>query len=176
MPLWRAATLIDGLPWLSRLSHSSMEIGDVDLSAIAADLTADLQLRDPERQVQIIVAPGFTVHGGPGLLRDALANLLDNAWKSTRRTADARIEFGAEERNGQIAYYVRDDGVGFDQQYVGKLFQRFERLHDDADFDGTGIGMTSVAHSVSRHHGRVWAEGSEGGGAAFLCPLGAVEG
>ena len=171
----RMATLIDGLLRLAGLSRSVMVVEGVDLSAMAADLFADLQRRDPERQVRTIVAPGLTAHGDAGLLRDALANLLDNAWKFTRRVADARIEFGAEQLDGQTVYVVRDNGAGFDQQYVNKLFQPFERLHDAADFEGTGIGLASVARIIDRHHGRVWAEGSDGGGATFFFTLGAAE-
>lgn len=171
----RMATLIDGLLRLAGLSRSVMVVEGVDLSAMAADLFADLQRRDPERQVRTMVAPGITAHGDAGLLRDALANLLDNAWKFTRRAAEARIEFGAEQLDGQTVYVVRDNGAGFDQQYVNKLFQPFERLHDAADFEGIGIGLASVARIIDRHHGRVWAEGSDGGGATFFFTLGAAE-
>jgi light-regulated signal transduction histidine kinase (bacteriophytochrome) len=102
----------------------------------------------------------------------ALENLLGNAWKFTSKKEVATIEFGAAHRNGEVAYYVRDDGAGFDPKYAEKLFGAFQRLHGAEDFEGTGIGLATVARIVHRHGGRVWAEGALGEGATFFFTLG----
>ena len=171
----RMGRLIDDLLRLSRLSHAEMEVTVVDLSEIARELAADLAGREPQREVEIVIAPDLRAHGDAGLLRVLLGNLLDNAWKFTRETPAARIEVGVSAHDGRQAYFVRDNGAGFDQADLGKLFQPFERLHDEARFEGTGIGLASVARIVARHHGAVWAEGREGGGAAFFFTLGELE-
>ena len=171
----RMGRLIDDLLSLSRLSRAKMDVSAVDLSALAAELVADLARREPRRAVEIVIAPGLEAHGDAGLLRVVLGNLLDNAWKFTREVPAARIEVGVATHEGRRAYFVRDNGAGFDQAYVGKLFQPFKRLHDEARFEGSGIGLASVARIVARHHGEVWAEGREGGGAAFFFTLGEPE-
>jgi|GEM_PF-956013 len=163
--------LIDGLLRLSRLSRAEMTMTTVDLSALARDTAADLARRDPERRVEFTVETGLIVSGDRDLLRAVLGNLLDNAWKFTRETRDARVEVGRELRGGEPVYFVRDNGVGFDQQYVDKLFKPFERLHLETEYEGTGIGLASVARIVIRHRGRVWAEGGDDG-AAFFFTLG----
>jgi light-regulated signal transduction histidine kinase (bacteriophytochrome) len=147
----------------------------VDLAALARELAADLARSEPQREVEIVVAADLVAHGDAGLLRVVLGNLLDNAWKFTRDTPAARIEVGVTARDGRPAYFVRDNGAGFEQAYAGKLFRPFERLHHEAEFEGSGIGLASVARIVARHHGEVWAEGREGGGAAFFFTLGEPE-
>lgn len=102
-----------------------------------------------------------------------MQNLLDNAWKYTRTHPAARIEFGMTERAGEPVYFVRDDGVGFDMAYVGKLFEPFQRLHSDAEFEGTGIGLATVQRIVRRHGGRIWAAAAPDHGATFFFTLGA---
>jgi light-regulated signal transduction histidine kinase (bacteriophytochrome) len=171
----RMGRLIDDLMALSSLSRAEMVVQQVDVSAIAREIADDLARREPRREVEIVVAPDLLAHGDGDLLRVVLGNLLDNAWKFTRETPAARIEVGATPQRGRRAYVVRDNGVGFDQAYVGKLFKPFERLHDESHFEGTGIGLASVARIVARHHGEVWAEGREGGGAAFFFTLGEPE-
>ena len=171
----RMGRLIDDLLRLSSLSRAEMRMSEVDMSAIAGELVADLSRSEPQRQVAFTIAPDMLAHGDGDLLRVVLGNLLDNAWKFTRETPAARIEVGALPHHGERAYFVRDNGAGFDPAYVGKLFKPFERLHDEARFEGTGIGLASVARIVSRHHGEVWAEGREGAGAAFFFTLGAPE-
>lgn len=167
----KMGTLIDGLLRLSRLSRSQMKMTTVDLSALATEAASDLARLDPGRDVEVTVEPGLVASGDRELLRAALDNLLGNAWKFTRETQDARIEVGREQRDGQVVYFVRDNGVGFDQQYVDKLFRPFERLHLESEYEGTGIGLASVARIVARHRGRVWAEGTEHG-ATFSFTLG----
>ena len=118
------------------------------------------------------IEPGLAASGDPALLRAALQNLLDNAWKFTSRNASARIEFGSERRDGRTAYFVRDDGVGFDMSSAGKLFGAFQRLHPAAEFPGSGIGLAGVERIVTRHGGMVWARAAVDKGATFYFTLG----
>jgi signal transduction histidine kinase len=132
----------------------------VDLSELARGVVAALRKAEPERDVECAIADSVIVNGDPQLLRIALENVLGNAWKYTRKHARARIELGvALQPDGRRAIFVRDDGAGFDMKYAEKLFTPFKRLHDAADFAGTGIGLATVHRIVSRHGGRIWAEG-----------------
>jgi light-regulated signal transduction histidine kinase (bacteriophytochrome) len=130
-----------------------------------------LRTASPDRRVEVVIPPGLQVRGDEQLLRLIVENLLDNAWKYTSRTAAARIEFGRRAERGETAYFVRDNGAGFDMQYVGKLFQPFQRLHRTEEFEGTGVGLATVARIVHRHGGRVWAEAEIGKGASFYFTL-----
>ena len=167
----RMATLIDDLLDLSQVTRSAMHIGPLDLSALASAIAADLTKRDSARRVEFAIAPGLQVQADPGLMRVALHNLLENAWKFTGRRSDARIEVGSVPHDGRSAYFVRDNGAGFDMTYVGKLFGPFQRLHGTQEFDGTGIGLATVQRIIHRHGGRVWAEGTVGTGATFYFTL-----
>ncbi len=144
----------------------------VDLSGLARSVVAQLGLLEPERRVDVVVADGLEAEGDPHLLRLVLENLLGNAWKFTAREPEARIEFGALDEGGRTAFYVRDNGVGFDMAYAHKLFAPFQRLHAATEFPGTGIGLATVHRVVARHGGRVWAVGEEGKGATFFFTLG----
>src|SRR5439155_25615131 len=121
----------------------------------------------PDRSVELVVQPGVRAVGDPNLLRVVMDNLLGNAWKYTGRTANARVEFGMTEREGERVYYVRDNGAGYDPAYAGKLFKPFQRLHRPDEFDGHGIGLATVLRVVSRHGGRVWSNGQVDKGATF---------
>jgi light-regulated signal transduction histidine kinase (bacteriophytochrome) len=115
--------------------------------------------------------PGVMVEADPRLTRIALENLIGNAWKFTGRTPKATISFGSSLRDGQTVYFIRDNGAGFDMQYVDRLFTAFQRLHGDRDFKGSGIGLATVARIIHRHHGSIWAEGSPEHGATFFFTL-----
>lgn len=169
----RMSALIDDLLKLSRLSRAEMRLQGVDLSALASEVLAGLREREPEREIEVLITPGLTAWGDPALLRILLENLLGNAWKFTARTPAPRIEFRLDTPEGAVpkTFLIRDNGVGFDPRYAHKLFGAFQRLHSQADFPGTGIGLAIVHRIAARHSGRVWAEGAPGQGAAFFFSL-----
>ena len=167
----RMALLIDDLLDLSRVTRSSLTRQMVDLSALAREIAAEIEKSQPDRSVRFVIADGLAVRGDPRLLRVLLENLLGNAFKFTQREREATIEFGAVTRDGGVAYYVRDNGVGFDEAYATKLFGAFQRLHGSEDFEGTGIGLATVQRIVQRHGGKAWAEGAVGKGATFFFTL-----
>jgi light-regulated signal transduction histidine kinase (bacteriophytochrome) len=148
----------------------------VDLSALAESIAAGLHEAEPQRRVEFAIASGVVAQGDADLLRVVLENLLGNAWKFTSKQAEGRVEFGVGEVDGTAAYYVRDDGAGFDMAYVDKLFGAFQRLHRVSEFEGTGIGLATVQRIIHRHGGRVWAEGAVGEGATFYFTLGSAGG
>ena len=170
------ATLIDDLLDLSRVSRRPLRRESVDLSRLAMEIMEDLRAAQPDRNVEFVADEDIKAFGDVSLLKVALENLLGNAWKFTEREPEARIEFGADRRPrpGFLApvYFVRDNGAGFDQAYSDKLFGAFQRLHGQDEFEGTGIGLATVARIIHRHGGRVWAEGEVGGGATFYFTLG----
>ena len=163
----KMGNLIDDLLELSRVSRQPLHFKSVDLSHLAGEIAAELEAAEPGRRVSWSIAPGVAATCDAGLMRAALANLLNNAWKYSAKRADARIEFGVEAQDGEPVFFVRDNGAGFDMEFVGKLFGAFQRLHSPAEFSGSGIGLATVARIVQRHGGRVWAEGRPGAGAAF---------
>ncbi|MFL6031548.1 MAG: CHASE domain-containing protein [Rubrobacteraceae bacterium] len=167
----RMALLIDDLLDLSRVTRSSLTRQMVDLSALAREIAAEIEKSQPDRRVRFVIADGLAVRGDPRLLRVLLENLLGNAFKFTQKEREATIEFGAVTRDGGVAYYVRDNGVGFDEAYATKLFGAFQRLHGSEDFEGTGIGLATVQRIVQRHGGKAWAEGAVGKGATFYFTL-----
>ncbi len=164
----RMAALIDDLIDLSRVARAELRWEQVDLSALAHAVAADLRQSAPARQVQFQVEPHLTAQGDGRLLRVALENLLGNAWKFTGAQAAAVIAFGRQQVDGQAAYFVRDNGAGFDMAYAHRLFGAFQRLHDQSDYPGTGIGLATVQRIIHRHGGRVWAEGQVQTGATFF--------
>jgi light-regulated signal transduction histidine kinase (bacteriophytochrome) len=130
-----------------------------------------LKEEQPRRAAEFVIERQLRAVGDPVLLRALLENLLGNAWKYTSRKAQARIEFGATRIEGETAFFVRDNGDGFDMTQAGKLFAPFQRLHGTDEFAGTGVGLASVARTVARHGGRVWAEAVKGEGATFFFTL-----
>lgn len=168
----RMGELIDALLKMSRVGRSPLNRERVDLSRMAHEVIDELRAGDREYHVEAVVEPGLLVEGDPTLLRSLLVNLLGNAWKFTRGVDHPRVEFGREGDE----FIVRDNGAGFAQEYVDKLFRPFQRLHDQTDFAGHGIGLASVKRIVERHGGSIRAAGREGQGATFYFTLpGAVE-
>ncbi|MBI4754958.1 MAG: PAS domain-containing protein [Betaproteobacteria bacterium] len=168
----RMGVLIDELLKLSRISQSEVRREDVDLGALAAGILRELQEMDPARQVTVEIAPDLHVEADPGLVRVLLENLLRNAWKFSRGAAPARIEVGVEGRDGRRMFFVRDNGVGFDATRAERLFAPFQRLHTEAEFEGTGIGLAIVQRVVRLHGGQVAAQSAVGAGATFYFELG----
>ena len=164
--------LIDDVLYLSRVTRAEIREHEVDLSSLVSLLLERMREAEPGRSIEIKIRPGMVVTGDGQLLRIALQNLLDNAWKFTSRSPVARIEFGASTAMGEPAYFVRDNGAGFNMAYVDRLFGPFQRLHPATDFPGSGIGLATVQRIIHRHGGRIWAEGFEGQGATFHFTLG----
>ena len=167
----RMGHLIDDLLRLSQVTRSSLKREQVDLSAMAESIAGELRKTTPGRQVNFVLQQGLSVYADPGLLRVAMTNLLGNAYKFTGKKTDAKIEFGRCEYKGERAFFVRDNGDGFNMGYAHKLFAAFQRLHGESEFEGTGIGLATVSRIIHRHHGKVWAEGKEGQGATFYFTL-----
>ena len=167
----RMAQLIDDLLRLSRITRVEMQRETVNLSDMAREILAELRNVDPEREVELVIQPNVMAEGDPSLLKIALGNLLSNAWKFTGKGSVGKIEFGTTSADGKEAYFVRDNGVGFDTAYAEKLFTPFQRLHAETEFPGTGIGLAIVKRIISRHEGRIWAEGEVGQGATFYFTL-----
>ncbi len=165
------AQLIEDLLNLARVSRSTLERRPVDLGEVAGQVVSSLRQRDPGRAVEISIWEGMKTEGDPRLLRAALENLIENAWKFTAKTEKARIEIGALHDGGRTTFFVRDNGAGFDMAYANKLFGAFQRLHSAGDFPGTGIGLATVQRIVRRHGGRIWAEAQVGKGAVFFFNL-----
>jgi len=161
------AQLIDDMLNLSRVSRAEMNIQKVNLSEIAREVIDELRETQPERDVEFIIQEMIMARGDSHLLRIALENLLGNAWKYTSKHQSARIEFGMQIQKGEPVYFIRDDGTGFNMEYVQKLFGAFQRLHTANEFPGTGIGLATVHRIIHRHGGRVWAEGEVENGATF---------
>ena len=168
----RMGRLIDDLLKLSRITRAPLGRERVDLSAMARRVLGELAAREPERSVDVAVSDGLVIQADPRLLAVMLENLLQNAWKFTGRQASARIEVGHQVREDEEVFFVRDNGAGFEMEYAGKLFAPFQRLHSEEEFEGTGIGLATVQRIVSRHGGRVWAQGAVGQGATFFFALG----
>lgn len=188
----RMGELIDDMLTLSRITRSEMHRAHVDLSALAKGVADELKAAEPDREVQITVQSGLAADCDAHLLRVVMNNLLGNAWKFTGKTENPKIKFGARNsecpscstprpasrspRSDGVAYFVRDNGAGFDMTYAEKLFGAFQRLHSTEEFPGTGIGLATVQRVINRHGGRVWAEGEVGKGATFYFTLGARSG
>jgi DNA-binding response OmpR family regulator len=169
----RMSDLIDALLELARISRTPIGRHRVDLSHLSVLVLDELARRDPARAVGLEITPGLIVNADGRLMRILLDNLLGNAWKFTAGVAAPRIGVGSEHRDGEPVYFVRDNGAGFDMSQVERLFTPFQRLHTHADYAGAGIGLATVRRIVERHGGKIWAEGSLGGGAkiSFTVPL-----
>ena len=167
----RMSDLIDGLIELARIGRSPLVSQRVDLTRAARLVADELAAAEPERRVEITIEGALIAHGDPRLVQQALQNLIGNAWKFTRDAAPAHIAVGVAERGGRAAFYVRDNGVGFDMDHANRLFSPFQRLHEADGFPGTGIGLATVQRIVARHGGRIWAESARGAGTTFWFTL-----
>jgi signal transduction histidine kinase len=162
----RMSALIDDLLTLSRISRAPLRRSAVDLTAIATDVAATMT-RQHTRALQTTIAEGMRANADAGLMQIVFENLLGNAWKFTSHTAAPEVEVGVRSIDGGTAFFVSDNGAGFDENYASKLFAPFQRLHSEKDFPGTGIGLATVQRIVRRHGGRVWAHATVNGGATF---------
>lgn len=183
----RMGQLIEDLLNFSRVSRGDFHLTAVDLSTMAGEIAGNLKKANPEREAEFVISAGLIAEGDERLLRVALENLMGNAWKFTGRTSRCRIEFGAlawgarnadcggknapASEQGKTIFYVRDNGAGFEMSYADKLFTPFQRLHNAQEFPGTGIGLATVQRIISRHGGKVWAEGEVGKGATMYFTL-----
>ena len=167
----RMKALVDDLLRLSQLSTADTERAPIDLSAMAGDILRELAANNPERAMTTTVEPGMRATADARLVSIALQNLLDNAWKYTARQSDPCVQVGQMDHEGVVATFVRDNGVGFDPRYAGRLFAPFERLHKHEEFEGAGIGLATVQRIIAAHGGRVWAHSAPGAGATFYFTL-----
>lgn len=168
----RMSKLIDALLKLSRITRRELSPAPVNIGQMAAEIAADLQQSDPDRNVEFRINKGLTAIGDAAMIRSVLANLIGNAWKFTAKRERAVIEFDAEAGGANHVYFVRDNGAGFSMEYKNRLFGAFQRLHRTDEFEGTGIGLATVQRIILLHSGTIWAEAEEGKGAAFYFTLG----
>jgi len=162
--------LIEDLLKLAQVARADLQVEEVNLSLVAGDIASELAGSDSSRTVQFVIAPECSAHGDPRLVRLALDNLLRNSWKFSGKRADARIEFGRLDGQ-EPAFFVRDNGAGFDMAYSKRLFGVFQRLHAASEFPGTGVGLATVRRIITRHGGRAWATGAVNQGATFYFTL-----
>jgi signal transduction histidine kinase len=168
----KMGSLIDDMLDLARVTRRSLVREDVDVTGVATEVLAELARRHPERTTEVSVEPGLHASADTHLLTIVFENLLANAWKFSGKSERPRIEVGQSPNGEEPVFFVRDNGAGFDMAYADKLFGTFQRLHSEAEFEGTGIGLATVKRIVTRHGGTVWAEGVEGKGATFYFTLG----
>jgi hypothetical protein len=166
------AQLVSDLLNLSRIARHELNRQETDLGKLVADTVSHARAETKDRNIEWLVMDLAPVACDPGLVRQVFANLISNAVKYTQPREQARIEIGQLKRNGDSPIYIRDNGVGFDMKFVDKLFGVFQRLHPPTDFEGTGVGLATVARIVRKHGGAIWAEGEENNGATFYFTLG----
>jgi len=163
----RMGNLIDDLLAFSRLGRAPMQTTPVDMTALAQDVFELLNRPAPESAPHFELKPLPALQGDQNMLRQVLVNLLGNAIKFSSKNPAPVIEMGGARKNGNITFYVKDNGVGFDERYIRKLFGVFQRLHSESEFEGTGVGLALVQRVIQRHGGKVWAEGKLDHGATF---------
>ncbi len=164
----RMRLLIDGMLSFARLSRDDVRRENVDLTLLARNMFEQLAAAEPSRKVEFVVDEGMKAHGDSRLLELVLQNLIGNAWKFSSKKDLAKIEVGKLTKNEKTVFFVKDNGAGFDMEYVDKLFGAFKRLHSEQDFAGTGIGLATVKKIIQRHGGSIWAESVHGEGATFF--------
>lgn len=170
----RMGNLIDDMLMLSRATRGEVKLEKTDLSALANFVIEELRYAEPERKVEVKITEGARAMGDRRLLSNVFQNLIGNAWKFTRTEEHPFIEFSCDQQGDHIICHIKDNGAGFNMSYAGKLFNVFERLHTDKEYQGTGVGLAIVQRIIHRHGGRVWAEAKEGEGASFFFTLPAV--
>jgi PAS domain S-box-containing protein len=163
----RMNQLIDAMLSMARLTGGELHEKTVDLSDLASVIAHGLRENEPQRRVEFIISPKVKIRGDATMLKIVLQNLLENSWKFTSKHPVARIEFGVKDMEGKAVYFVRDDGAGFDMKYADQLFQPFKRMHTEAEYAGLGIGLATAYRIITRHGGRMWAEGKVEQGATF---------
>ena len=164
--------IVDDLLRLAMVAKTELQVQEIDLSREAGEILSKNRANDAVLKAECVIEPGVTALGDPGLVRVVLENLLSNAWKYSSRTDAARIEFGQQAAtDGSCVFFVRDNGAGFDMDKASSLFAPFHRLHDQTEFEGTGVGLATVQRVISRHGGKIWAEAAVGKGAAFFFTL-----
>lgn len=163
--------LIEDLLKLSRITRMEFQGEKVDLSALVRSVAEMCRQNNPRQVVDLLIQEGVVVWGDSNLLRIAITNLLDNAWKFTSHTTHPRIEFGVTVKDGKAVHYIQDNGAGFDMANINKLFDAFQRFHSANEFPGTGIGLATVKRIMDLHGGRIWAESEIHKGATFFLTL-----
>jgi PAS domain S-box-containing protein len=164
--------LINDILNLSKIGRQEVKREEIDLSSMVRNYLKDLASIEPGRNTEFIIEEGVTTNADPRLVHVELENLLRNAWKFTSKKDVTRIEFGSRHLDGKTVFYVKDNGIGFDQKFAENIFEPFRRVHSEKEFSGTGIGLSIVQRVVKKHNGEVWAEGTPGMGAAFYFTLG----
>lgn len=167
----RMATMIDDMLRMAQAVRSDVRRSEVDLAEICAEIAEKLKAQAPARAAEISVGTGMRVVADPGLMRIVLENLIGNAWKYTSRQERTRIEISMLPAPQEVTIRVKDNGVGFSMSETRQLFAPFQRLRSSAGFEGTGVGLATVARIVHRHGGRIWAEAEPGKGATFSFTL-----
>jgi len=170
---YKMAQLIDDLLQYSRSGLADITPESIDLSKMAADIVADLRLRNPERNVTVNIQDGIVVNADLKLIQVVLNNLLGNAWKYSGKVENAEISFGKVESEETTTLFIADNGAGFDMEKAEKLFSPFIRLHSNDQFQGTGVGLSTVKRIIEKHKGSIWAESEKGKGAIFYFTLNA---
>lgn len=168
---FKMSQLITNLLQLSRVTRHELKKEQVDFTELCRDTLDDLQKETPERQANFKIQENITATGDENLIQIVLDNLLGNAWKYSRKTACTQIEIGTMLTNGVSVHYIKDNGTGFEMKYAKNLFEPFNRLHTEEEFEGTGVGLATVARIVARHHGKIWAESEVGKGTTFFFTL-----
>ncbi|MBK7030008.1 MAG: GHKL domain-containing protein [Bacteroidales bacterium] len=163
--------LIDDLLKLAHFSRIEMNLVEINLSVMAESIAQELQSSEPDRKVVFKIEKDIVAKVDQVLFSVVFQNLIGNAWKYSRNQKKAIIEFGTLQKKGKLIYFIRDNGVGFDMNYVEKLFGAFQRLHSSKEFEGNGVGLATVQRIIRRHHGNIWTEGEMGKGATFYFSL-----
>lgn len=163
--------LIEDILYLSKIGRDPLDISEIDMSTLVTEIFESIREEDPDRQVELCVEPDITAHCDRRLIRIAVGNLLQNAWKFTAKNDEARIEFGKSSEDGTQILYVHDNGAGFDMTFKDNLFKPFKRLHSASEFPGTGIGLATVNRIIGLHGGKIWGSSAVGEGATFCFAL-----